>query len=143
MMPDSGQSTGFVMSNPLSNYELPELPLGTSLRDHMASYLVNVIGAIRQAKEMNPDGDFDALIAVERTLSQVYEDISGILEFNSREEELLRGSDRIRVSANRALDTAYITVIRDGEPVFEFPFGKAGFGEFLKVMQDAFETMRD
>ncbi len=118
------------MSNPLINEELPELPLGQPLRVHLTTYMVHMIMAMDLCIQK---GDYAE--QARRTLSSVYEDLSGILEFHSREIELECGFDRLLFQVNACRDTAYMTIERNGETCHEIPMDKRAVAEFIATMQ--------
>lgn len=140
-MPEIDQERPYDMSEYLGSYELPELPLGLTLQDHIIDYTERLAGKIEEFRKFyTHTGDVGAFNTA-RMMQAVYDDLSNIIEFTARELEFERGGDEIRTTHSLDCKTAYVMVYRNGESVHEFAYDKQEFAEWISHQNDLLKEM--
>lgn len=122
------------VTDPMPPVELPELPLGMTLGEHVKRFLTGLSAGIELTKEAECPHIAQALRAV-------YEDLWRLLEFHTRENELIGAKDRLEVQGDADHSTIYILAVRNGEALTEFPMCKRMLGSFIAALQAEYELM--
>lgn len=122
------------MTEPFPPIPLPELPLGMTLQEHVKRFLGGVAAGIELTKNA-------PCTHTAETLRAVYEDLWGLLEFHTRENEMRGAGDRLNIQAELDHSTVYLQPVRNGERLTEFPMCKHMLGEFIAVLQAEYEQM--